>query len=392
MAAVSTTNGRLRMYARVRFSYWVCMTAPCLAVSAWAQQPQPTPPPQEPAAQPAPAAATAVTAIESGNTPTSATVEKIMEEAVKNISRRYNLNEAQTAETQKLMKAEVNRFLKDHEAEVWPAIRDLLAAQLGAKPPDNLEETKRIGKSARPLAALAKDAIIKANEEWRMYLTPEQKVMHDYDMAEMEKTFAQVDKNFGDWEAGRPTDAGLFPPPPPDDRSPPRPRKPATGLPEPEVETFRVSIFDTFVEEFIKDYQLDQGQIDSARSILKEFKVKAKDFKAAKQEALAKIAADQKAAMEARDRDKIAATEAARKKVLEPVYALFGEMEERLKGLLTSGQIEQYASQHKPGQPKPLITATDKQPAPSPEKATAPAAPPTEPPTKPESPGKKQGD
>jgi len=349
---------------------------------------EPQPPAVPPASQPAPAAANAATALESGTTPTSATVEKIMEEAVKNISRRYNLNEAQTAETQKLMKREVSRFLKEHEAEVWPAIRDLLAAQLGGKPPDNREEVMRIGKSARPLVALAKDAILKANEEWRINLTPEQKVTHDYDLGEIEKTFSQIDKNFGDWASGQPTDAGLFPPPPPDDRSPPRPKKPAAGIPEPEVETFRVTIFDTFVEEFIKDYQLDQGQIDSARSILKEFKVKANDFKAAKQVELAKIAVDQKAAMEARDRDKIAATEAARKKVLEPVYALFGEMEARLKGLLTTTQIERHASLRSPGQIKPSFTAPVPPPPPPEEKTTPPA---TEP-TKPESPGKKQGE
>ncbi|MEK7730228.1 MAG: hypothetical protein AAB363_00060, partial [Planctomycetota bacterium] len=55
---------------------------------------EPQPPAEPPASQPAPAAANAATALESGTTPTSATVEKIMEEAVKNISRRYNLNEA----------------------------------------------------------------------------------------------------------------------------------------------------------------------------------------------------------------------------------------------------------------------------------------------------------
>ncbi len=340
------------------------------------QDPQPSAAP--PATPPAQAAKDVATALESGTTPTSATVEKIMEQAVKNISLRYNLNEAQMAETEKLMKREVNRFLKDHEAEVWPAIRDLLASQLGGKPPDSRDEVMRIGKSARPLAALAKDAILKANEEWRMYLTPEQKVTHDYDLGEIEKTFTQIDKNFSDWESGQPTDAGIFPPPPPASLSPPRPRKPPAGLPEPEVETFRVSIFDTFVEEFIKDYQLDPGQIDSARSILKEFKAKANDFKTAKQAELSKIALDQKAAMEARDRDKVAATEAARKELLEPVYALFGEMETRLKGLLTTAQIQRFGLQQNPEQPKPSGTAAVDKPAPPPvEKAnSAPAEPP----------------
>lgn len=382
MAIVNKTFGRLctiLQQGTSRFMYAVLMACTAVAVGQQVQKPEPQPPATQPTAPPANPGADVATALESGSTPTSATVEKIMEEAVKNIARRYNLNEAQTAETDKLMKREVSRFLKEHEAEVWPAIRDLLAAQLGGKPPENREEVMRIGKGARPLAALAKEAILKANEEWRMYLTPEQKITHDYDLGEIDKTFAQIDKNFSDWEAGQPTDAGLFPPPPPEDRSPPRPRKPPAGIPEPEVETFRVSIFDTFVEEFIKDYQLDQGQIDSARSILKEFKVKANDFKSAKQEELSKIAVDQKAAMEARDRDKIAATEAARKKVLEPVYALFGEMEIRLKGLLTTAQVERHALQRGPGQPKPAVPPLEKPSDAAKEKTTPPVTEPVQP-------------
>ncbi len=354
-----------------------CLFFPLFTSLAASGQPKQAEP--KPASPPADAAAI----LESPTTPTSATVEKIMEDAVRNISRRYNLNDEQTSETQKLMKREVNRFLKEHEAEVWPLIRDLLAAQLGGKPPENGEEVKRIGKSARPLAALAKDAILKANEEWRMYLTPDQKITHDYDVAEIEKTFAQIDKNFSDWSSGKPTEAGLFPPPPPSDLSPPRPKKPAAGLPKPEVETFRVDIFDTYVEQFIKDYQLDEGQIDSARSILKEFKVKANDFNAAKQEELSKIRAEQVAAMVARDRDKMAGVEAARKKVLEPVHALFGEMQGRLKGLLTTTQVERHEAQKNAKRTKSATTAPAK-PITQPQ-----APPPSEPqPAKPESPGK----
>lgn len=280
-----------------------------------------------------------------------------MEEAVRNIARRYNLNEAQSRETDQLMKREVHKFLKDHEAEVWPVIRDLLAAQFGGKPPE-AAEAMRIGKSARPLVGLAKDAIVRANEEWRSFLNTDQKAMHDYDMAEMDKTFQKIEKNFDDWALGQPTDAGLFPPPPAEDLSPPKPRKPSPGLPDPEVEVFRVSIFDTFVEEFIKENQLDHGQIDSARSILKEFKSKANDFKKAKKLELSKIAAAQRTALDARDREKMVAAEAERKKLLEPVQALIGEMEERLKGLLTTGQLERYVSR-RPAAAKPVEASTE---------------------------------
>lgn len=325
----------------------------------------------KPAAKPERPGADAVATLASGGTPAAATVEKIMQEAVKNISRRYNLNEAQIAETDKLMKREVQKFLKDNEADVWPVIRDLIAAQFGGKPPDATEAI-RIGKSAQPLVGKAKDAIYRANEEWRMYLNSDQKVMHDYDMAEMDKQFQRIEKNFNDWSSGSPSDAGLFPPPPPEDASPPKPKKPNPGLPDPEVEIFRISIFATFVEEFIKENNLNQGQIDSARSILKEYETKANDFKKAKKDELGKVAAAQKAAIEARDREKMAVAEADRKKLLEPVQALIGEMEDRLKGLLTSAQLERYSARRAAGA-KSAVTASE---PPTPKPAAPEPAPP----------------
>lgn len=332
-------------------------------------------PAEKPAAKPADGAqqpgADAVAALAAGGTPAAATVEKIMEQAVRNIARRYNLNEAQTIETDKLMKREVQKFLKDHEAEVWPVIRDLIAAQFGGKPPE-ANDAKRIGSSAKPLFAKAKEAILRGNEEWRMFLNAEQKAMHDYDLAEMDKQFQKIDKNFTDWSQGIPADAGLFPSPASAELSPPRPKKPNPGLPDPEVEIFRISVFATFVEEFIKENQLNQGQIDSARSILKEYEGKANDFKKNKKEELSKVAAAQKAALEARDREKMAAAENDRKKLLEPVQALIGEMEDRLKGLLTSAQLERYGAR-RAATPKPTVQQVIGESAPQTAPPVAPA-------------------
>jgi len=281
---------------------------------------------------------------------TSATVEKIMERAVQNIALRYNLNEGQKQLTGELMKTEVNKFLLEHEDEVWPVIRDLLASQLGGKPPENIDEVKRIGKAAKPLADLAEDAIFRANKEWRKILTDDQKKVHDFDMAEMEKTFRQIEENFGAWAEGKPKDAPIFPQP--DIRQqPPRPTRPAEKSPR-EYQSIDVvwgidTLFDTFVEEFIKDCRLDESQIDTARSILKEFKAKANDIKNAKKHESAKLDADQKKALDEHDRKTLKEIEAARKALLRPVYELFAQMEERLKGLLTSVQLERYALKNK---------------------------------------------
>lgn len=329
---------------RMRVFVWILLSAAIggnssatLAQGDAKKNPPPSPPPNT---QPQP-----ITIPSPTDAVTSATIEQIMDQAVKNIARRYNLNDAQTSETHNLMKREVNRFLKDHEADVWPVLRDLLAAQVNGKAPDSPEERARLGKAARPLLKLAQDAILQANAEWRDYLDPIQKATHDYDLAEMRKSFSDMDRNFEKLEKGEvPDGGGIFPPPPTVDRSPPRPKKPPEGLPEPEV--VETSIFDNFVEVFIRDYKLDEGQTDAARSILIEYKTKAEAFKQSKKAELIQIATEEKAARDAHDRDRRLKAEKASKDLLAPVYALYAEFENRLKGLLTTAQLQIYEARH----------------------------------------------
>ena len=279
-----------------------------------------------------------------------------MERAVANIAKRYNLNEAQHKKTDELMKREVRRFLVEHENEIWPVIRTLIAGQFG--PPDDVEETKRIGNAARPLLELAEKAILDANMEWREYLTPEQKIVHDHDLTEMESTFDFIDGNLEQWAQGNPTRRSIFPTPPAIDNSPRTPPRPIEGLPKPvRITIAATSFFQSFVEEFIKEYQLDEGQIDSARSILNEYNAKANDFRAANREVLAKIASHLQKANETRDLELSKKAEQERKIVLQPVYKLFEEMVDRLRGLLTSKQLAAYNAKH----PAP---ATSNKPAP----------------------------
>lgn len=354
-----------------------------------AQEPT-TPPSEPPAAQPTPASSPVA----------QATVESVMLQAVQNISRRYNLNEEQIKFTEELMRRDVTRFLKENEKEVWPIVRELLASQLRA--PDDIETVKRIGASAEPLLNKIKDAVYKGNAEWRSVLTDDQRSMHDFDLGQMTRQFEDMQKNFKQWAEGKPSGDGIFPPLPYEDRSPPRPRKPAAGLPaggtnsnlpEPERRVIDIGIFERFVENFIKEYELNPGQVDSARSILAEFKAKANDFRDSQKEQFARLEGDEKAAMEKGDRAAVAVANEARRKLLEPFYELFSQMEVRLRGLLTSAQLEKHGARKPSGEPKkpevkpgkPAAEKPSEAPAkpadPVPPAGTAPATPPAPAPT-----------
>lgn len=318
---------------------------------------------------------------------TEATIERIVEQAVKNIARRYNLNSAQLEETDKLMKREVRKFLKEHEAVVWPLIRDLLVAQMNGKAPENKEDVMRIGKAAKPLSKMAQDAIIRANMEWRQILTAEQLKMHDFDLQEMQKTFGQIDKNFSDWEVGSPTPGPVIPP---GDAagSPPKPKQPPPGLPGPERRFLDPDVFEAIVEKFIKDYEPDQGQKDAARSLLEETKTKAKDFQNSNKDAIEALDQRQNAARANRNHEELAAVDADRKKLLEPYHMLVHELETRLNGLLTTAQIEKHAQSKQATDAKPKDPNAKPPPKKAPAAAkpnpAAPVAPPAAEPPKPD--------
>lgn len=325
-----------------------------VGAAAWGQDPAQNTTPDSPMSD-------VSKSLDEGRTPAAATVERIMEQAVRNIAIRYNLNEVQAEETANLMRRDVYRFLKENENEVWPVIRDLLQSQL--RTPNDPDAMMRVGKAARPLLDKAMKAIIRGNDEWRLILTADQQLMHDFDMDEMQSAFKKIDEQFQKWEAGdRPVDDRVFQNP--NDlagRGPPRPPKPKPGL---SGETFTQTytpehIFETIVKEFIRRYDLKQGQITAAKSILEEFKVKAGDFRNTNRAALAKVGAEQENALRQRDMAAIKKAAGDHKKLLKPVYVLADQMQDRLKGLLETGQIDRHqAEQKKPASKRPVENKT----------------------------------
>ncbi|RME41719.1 MAG: hypothetical protein D6788_00625 [Planctomycetota bacterium] len=289
--------------------------------------------------------------LNAGRTPAAATIERIMDQAVRNIAARYNLNDVQTEITADMMRRGVYKFLRENEDEVWPVLRDLLKWRLRA--PDDPEARRRIGKTARPLLEKAKAAILEANEQWRAILNEEQRRVHDFDLREMETTFRKIDERFSEWETGKkPHDEYLFPEPNLAGE-PARPTRPKEGtLPVPQKEMFNPKhIFEAMVERFIKDYDLKEGQITAARSILEEYKIKADDFCTANKAAFAEVIAKQQDALRRRDMKAVKEAAAEHKKLLKPIYAMGEQMQTRLRGLLETAQIERYEARKKGTRP-----------------------------------------
>ncbi len=276
-------------------------------------------------------------------------VPGLIDQAVNNISRRYNLNGKQHEYTRRMMAREVNAFLSEHQDAIYPLIRDLGRAGLD---PKNLtaEQRKRIGQAAQPLVEAAKKKILENNATWREILSEDQKRLHDWDLEAMDGQFEDIDKGMKEMERGKAVDNPLFPQPRMQTAPPKTPRKPhdsGTRIPdEPVVVDDPDGVFARAVEKFIKDYKLDSGQARAARSIGREYKGYADVYQKAHQAEFDALRAKQEQARQAGDLEQAREAEAAEEKLNARIRQWLEEMKGRLMSIPRAAQKAAYNSRH----------------------------------------------
>lgn len=279
-------------------------------------------------------------------------VDSILEQAVRNIALRYNLNETQTEFTRHMMVSRVKRFLDDHQDEVWPLVRDLARYQREGGLSD-AKIAQRLGPIASRILQEAKDEILRSNEEWGEILTEEQRRVHEYDLREMDKTFNAMENRFGGWEEGRVADGSVFPQPRPLKNQPPRPRKPhKAGLPDPDERQKEdggrtlASHFEAYVERFIADYELTKAQREAANSILREISERNAAFHKAHEEELQEIRGKLAEAGTPAERRRLTSQ---RRHITKPLDNLFAEFKARLDQIPDKAQLARHVSKSKGG-------------------------------------------
>lgn len=273
-------------------------------------------------------------------------VDLLMERAANNIARRYNLNETQRQQTHEMLTREVSKFLNEH-GEIWPLVRDMARMQQAGEQPQG-KAAQRLAEKATPLLRDIEDTIIEANMRWREILTEDQKRMHDFDLQDMAKTFQKMNDNFRTMAEGGPGIAQIFPEPNRDQKAPPRPAMPAPDFkPAPPVpvqgEQSTTDMWDRYVDNFIRDFRLDDQQSEAARSILKECKQRAEDYRRSKRNEFAQV---EEHIRDANRADRSPEARAAMLRVAtkiqntlhKPIHDLFKELQTRLEPIPTEAQ------------------------------------------------------
>lgn len=261
-------------------------------------------------------------------------VPSMIRQAADNVARRYNLNADQTSYTRKMMEERVNKFLSEQEEVIWPLVRDLARHQLSGQPLD-AELAKRIGEAALPIVEKAKSAIFEGNAEWSEILTEEQKRLHEYDLREMQSQFELINKNFEDYKKGDTQPKPIFGPeyqPKPDE--PPRPPQPPRVF-KPEKDEDR---WGKYVEDFIRKYELDPAQVESAESTLREMRQRAADYRTSKADDFKTVEKRINEAVAKGDLKKRMAAIRDEKALNKPIQEMFTELKGRLDKIPQAAQ------------------------------------------------------
>ncbi len=269
------------------------------------------------------------------NQPTLWDVDRMMEDAVLQITRRYNLNKAQENYTRLLLTERVREFLDDYEADVRELLQqsiDMRANRVDNGPTALMEWALR----AAPLYEGAKNAILDGNEEWGQILDPEQKKTHDQDLSLMRTNFVNVARTLDTWMEGkgkmpgaRPTTAvgnGTLA------RHDNRVSQPIAAVMADQIEDDWMA----YVTQFIAAFKLDDKQQIAAREkIHKEQFARAGQYRRKEKKKF-----DQISALRAAKDGKITSAELGRRKreLERPIYMLFIDMDRRLQRLPNTKQ------------------------------------------------------
>ncbi|MHC4444511.1 MAG: hypothetical protein ACYTF1_02030 [Planctomycetota bacterium] len=202
-------------------------------------------------------------------------IDKVLDWYVGHVTRHYDLTETQEQYTRGLLTNKVKSFLKDYEKDVRSLTGEILDYTFKREIPPP-EIAMEWAKQGGPLFQAIKKEIIDGNMLWRKILNDEQLRKHDRDLELMNKQFKAFEERLKGWEKGEVLESDFT-------------GKKKIG-PKPRVKNHE-DAWTYYVRSFIRLYNLDPGQSQSAYSALRGMRNRARDYRKAKKEEFATIKA-----------------------------------------------------------------------------------------------------
>lgn len=255
----------------------------------------------------------------------------VLELYVKQITRYYNLNEDQEEYTRKLLSLKVKNFLETHERDVRALLAEYMEYQSSQELPDP-QTAMDFARRAAPLARDIRREIFEGNMRWREVLDPEQRTKHDQDLRQMTMWFDNLEQGLERWKEGKvqPTDL------------------PGRVGRQPNATNRIEDAWEYWLRNFIRSYKLNEGQQQTAYSILRELKAEAARYRETNKERFAEMEATLKSIRErtpktdlaelAKYQAETARITRQRADLERPIVSLFDQLRSRVEAIPTVDQ------------------------------------------------------
>ncbi len=271
------------------------------------------------------------------------TINTIIDVTARSVARRYDLNPDQAQIAREMIERNSWNFINEHYdtlLEVMPKLYEFrMKASEGEDPTP--AEVQAVAQKLYPLIVEARNLIVSQNEKFDQYLNDKQKVKHQRDIAKMKKDFARIEKKFKRWKEGgyRP---GEF-------AKRRHRRRRMRNINKPKTQkTLDPTMFDfweMYVKTFIEAFQLDQGQVTLAYSVLNDMKTRANAYRQDHarefqevQQAIERLSKANTTQPDKKRREELAKYKKKLAKLNQPLLDMFEELKQRLMDIPTDVQ------------------------------------------------------
>ena len=267
------------------------------------------------------------------NDPMVWNVDQMMENAVLQISRRYNLTKDQENYTRLILTQRVRAFLKDYETDVRELLKDSIDMRLGRQAGTS-DALRKWAQRAEPVYQAAMKAILDGNKEWGAILDEQQKKTHEADLAAIRTSFDTVNRMMRGWKAGKGQGFGPSAKSAGSKAGGPQ-QQGQVSLNPPAAVVKAEDIWMQYVNKFIGAYRLDGKQTAAVRAIHKDLLGQAANYRSSRKKDFDGILARISAARNHPVRKRL---EDMKYTLEKPIRDRFVELERRLNDQLTRKQ------------------------------------------------------
>jgi len=316
--------------------------------------------------------------------PTRRMTDLLLTRWAEHVVERYELDEAQSVELTRKLKSRWSGYLNDNESSLKPLLNSFVEMRLQMEPPSK-EQVQEWGRRASQAFNSFETQIKKGSDELRGLLRDDQLAKFEGDLLGFTTGMQFARTQLHRWEQGEYEEREFWDPPlavrrarreaeearareskaaaeAADAASGAANRAPADQI------VAEMDAWQKYVDDFIKQYQLDAAQKKAAYSILEELRQRALSHRDANKVEIDKLEA--RIARHSGTDEQLAKIKEDLDRLYGPIDAMFAELQKRLEPIPTATQKAAAKTNPQPkppdSEPVPKPRDTEKTPAPRP--------------------------